>query len=535
MVVAAQRIGSLPPVIEAMLKPEFYPHPVTNIELRQTHTSYVLLAGEFAYKVRKAVRFAFINCSTAARRLMLCQRELQLNRRLSPDVYLEVVAIVLSGGHFILDQRAGNQSSAIEFAVKMRRLPEERRLDLMLRRDAATADHLKELAHTIARFHAGAPNTYSWTHGAAASIWRMTIGNLAEIEQLRPSAPLLTKIAQIEAYSRRYLGAHWELLNRRAREGRIHEGHGDLRADAVYFTAEGIRIIDCLEFDERLRYGDVANEVAFLAMDLERLGQPALSRELIAHFISDPDVSLLIPFYQSYRATVRAKVELLRSRQEDCDEKDRQTALASAAHLLNLAFHYTQGPTALLIVCGASGTGKSTLAAVLSEYLRFDILSSDVMRKRLAGMAPNTSAAAPFNQGIYTPEFTDRVYDSLLMEAKKLLSMGNGVIIDATFSQRGQRQLAVKMAKEVGAEPQFIECRADKEVVVQRIAERGDDSQQVSDATVEIYLAQVKEFEPLDEVPPAWHEVVDTTHDLERHALRIERRLCSSQYSNRRS
>jgi uncharacterized protein len=525
MPVTACKQGSLPAVIEAMLKPEFYPHPVTDIELRQTHTSYVLLAGEFAYKIRKAVRFAFIDCSTAARRRALCQRELELNRRLSPDVYLAVVAIVQNGGGIILDQSSDNRADALEFAVKMRRLLEDQRLDLMIKRKAATANYVTDIADTIKSFHSNTPNTHSWAYGAAASIWRLTIGNLVEIEQLAPGEHLLKKIAQVEAYSRRYIAGHWELLNSRAREGRVHDGHGDLRADAIYLTSNGIRIIDCLEFDERLRYGDIVNEVAFLAMDIERLGQPDLSRELLAHFISDPDIPLLIDFYKCYRATIRAKVELLRSRQEDCAAQETQNALASASCLLDLALDYAQGPKALLIVCGASGTGKSTLAAVLSEHLACDIFSSDVVRKRLAGVEPNTPAAALYDQGIYTPEFTNRVYASLLMEAKGLLSMGKGVILDATFGKRNLRQLAIETATLVGVKPLFIECRADKDVIIRRLSDRGKDSQRVSDATVEIYLTQMEEFEPLDEVPSTSRHVVDTTTEIGAAVLEIERRV----------
>ena len=517
--------GSFPPVIEAMLKPEFYPHPVTAIELRQTHISYVLLAGEFAYKVRKAVRFPFIDNSSVARRFALCQREFELNQRLSPDVYLGVVRIGQSGGRIMLDQVIENTPGAIEFAVKMRRLQEDRRLDVMIKRNAATADNIREVADIIGRFHASTPNTHSWAYGGAANIWRMTIGNLTEIELLAPDAPLLTKIAQLEAYNRRYVAAHWELLNSRAREGRIREGHGDLRADAVYLTANGIRIIDCLEFDERLRYSDIANEVAFLAMDIDRLGRPDLSRELVAHFVSDPDIAVLMPFYKSYRATIRVKVELLRSRQQDCSAEDKQTALASATHLLNLALNYGAGPKALLVVCGASGTGKSTLAMMLSEHLGFDIFSSDVVRKRLAGIEPDRSATAPYNQGIYTPQFSRRVYDSLLAEAKRALNTGNGVILDATFSGRGQRQLVIDVAKEAGAEPLFIECRADTDVVIQRLRQREQDSERISDANIEIYSAQIREFEPLNELPPAWHKLVDTTHDLRAAVIEIERKV----------
>jgi len=531
MQATAREPGSLPPIIEAMLKPEFYPHPATGIELRQTHTSYVLLAGEFAYKVRKAVRFAFIDCSTAARRFALCQRELELNRRLSPDVYLAIVAIVRSGGRITLDHGTDNSADAAEFAIKMRRLPEDRRLDVMIKRDVASADDIRAIANRIGSFHASTPNTHSWAYGAAANIWRMTIGNLIEFEQLAPGAPLLRKIAQVEAYSRRYIAAHWELLNHRARGGCVHEGHGDLRADAVYLTSNGIRIIDCLEFDERLRYGDIANEVAFLAMDIERLGRPDLSHELTGHFVEDLDLALLLPFYKSYRATVRAKVELLRSCQEDCAAQDKETAFGSAVHLLDMALNYAQGPKAMLIVCGASGTGKSTLATMLGEHLNFNIFSSDVLRKQLAGVEPNTPAAALYNQGIYTPEFTRRVYAALLTEAKRLLNTGKGVILDATFNQRSQRHLAAEGAKQAGVQPLFIECRADKDVVIQRLSQREHDSQRVSDATAEIYLAQIREFEPLDEVPAAWHQVADTTHDLEAAVTEIERKVYSAAIS----
>jgi aminoglycoside phosphotransferase family enzyme/predicted kinase len=527
--------GLLPPVIQAMLKPEFYPHPVTTVELKQTHTSWVLLAGDFAYKVRKAVRFAFIDCSTAARRFALCQRELELNRRLSPDVYLTVVSIVQSGDRIAFGQSNENAAEAVEFAVKMRRLPEDRRLDLMIKGGIATPHDIAHIANTIRSFHASAPNTHSWTYGAAADVWRMTIGNLVEIEQLLPRQPLLGKIAQVAAYSRRYLSAHWELLNTRAREGHVHEGHGDLRADAVYLTPNGIRIIDCLEFDERLRYGDIANEVAFLAMDIDRLDHPELSQQLVVDFAGDPDAAILMPFYQSYRATVRAKVELLRSRQQDCSEEDKKTADVSAARLVDLAVSYAMGPQSLLIVCGLSGSGKSTLAAMLGEHLGLAILSSDVTRKQLAGIDQNIPAAAPYNQGIYAPEFTARVYDSLVAEARKMLNAGSGVILDATFGKRSQRQLLINTMKEAGIEPLFIECRADKDVIIQRLSRREHDARQISDADVGIYLSQIQEFEPLDEIPPTWHEVVETAQELGEVVLQIERRIYSNQHSTIRS
>jgi aminoglycoside phosphotransferase family enzyme/predicted kinase len=510
-------------VIEAMLKPEFYPHPVSDVELKQTHTSYVLLAGDFAYKVRKAIRFPFIDCSTAARRSALCQRELELNRRLSSDIYLDVVAIKQSGGCIILDESKGDRSAAVDFAVKMRRLPENCRLDSLLKHELATIDIITEIGNTIADFHTRMPNSNSWDYGAAAKIWRMTIGNLSELEPLVNEEPLLLKIAQIEAYSRRYIAAHWELLNSRAREGRVHEGHGDLRADAVYLTAHGIRIIDCLEFDERLRYGDIANEIAFLAMDLDRLGRADLSQALVALFAHDQDIGLLTNFYKCYRATVRTKVELLRSQQPDCAVQEKQTACGNALFLLDLAVKYSEGPKVLLIVCGASGTGKSTLAANLSEHLGFDIVSSDIVRKRLAGIESTRAASAPYKHGIYTPDFTNRVYKSMVAEAKIELNNENGVILDATFSKRIHRQLAIEAAQKAGVKLLFIECRAPKDIIIRRLRQRQQDAERISDADVEIYLSQTRDFEALDEIPAASRRVVDTTQPHAAAVLEIER------------
>ncbi|MBV8775483.1 MAG: AAA family ATPase [Deltaproteobacteria bacterium] len=521
--------GVLPPVIQAMLKPEFYPHPVPFVELKQTHLSYVLLAGEFAYKVRKAVRFAFIDCSSVARRRALSESEVELNRRLSPDVYLAVIAICQTDGQIVFDESSETRD-AVEFAVKMRRLQEERRLDFLVKRRIVAASDIRVIANTIRDFHAITPNTRSWDYGAAGNIWKMVIGNLVEIEQLVPPEPVLKKVAQIETYSRRYIAAHWELLNARAHQGHVREGHGDLRADAVYLTSNGIRIIDCLEFDERLRYGDIANEVAFLAMDIDRLGRRDLARQLIEYFADDPDAAVLIPFYKSYRATVRAKVELLRSRQPDSGAEEKKAALANAGQLFDLALEYAAAPRALLIVCGASGTGKSTLAAALSQHLGLTVFSSDVIRKGLAGIAQNNSAAAPYNQGIYAAEFTAHVYDSLIVAARKVLHTRKGVILDATFGKRNQRQLLIDAMEGTGMKPLFVECRADQDVIIRRLRQQEKDSQRVSDATVGIYLSQVKEFDPLDEIPPALHEIVDTADDLTEIILRIERRIYLTQY-----
>jgi uncharacterized protein len=527
-----QQNEALPPIIRAMSEAGFYPHPAPAIELRQTHTSYVVLAGDFVYKIRKPVHFAFIDCSTPELRRELCESEVRLNRRLSPDVYLGVVPILRAAGRYSIGDSSDNAHADVtEFAVKMRRLPEERRLDVMIVRGEAGAQDIHSVAEVVGSFHARAPDSNSWKYGAAANIWRMAIANLAEIEQLVTEPSIDSKLADIEAYSRRFITGHWEMLNGRARAGQVREGHGDLRADAVYLTRDGIRIVDCLEFDERLRYGDIANEAGFLAMDLERLGRPDLSNELASYFAADVETSILLPFYKAYRATVRAKVEYLQSRQQECSDQERSIARANALRYLELALGYPGTPKALLVVCGASGTGKSTLARKLSEYLGFAIVNSDSERKQIAGIEPTTRAVSSYKQGIYTPEMTTRVYDALARDARGVLKQGKGVILDATFNSRHQRALVSDLARQERIEPLFIECRAEPDEVIRRLRAREQDTTQVSDAAAEIYLAQVNDFEPLSEISSKLHLTVDTAPDLAPAIAEVERRVFSQRLS----
>ena len=264
-------------MIDAMMVREFYPHRPPSVELKQTHTSCVFVAGDYVYKVKKPVSLAFVDCSTPAKRRALCEREVRLNRRLSPEVYLGVVPIVFKNGGYVLGEDGnGNGTDVIDFAVKMLRLPDDRRLDSMLAAGRVTPQDINAIAQRIASFRAAAADTEAWTYGSAAAVWRLIIDNLSETELLVADTLMGDKLATVEAYSRRYVSAHWEFLNQRARAGYVRDGHGDLRADCIYLTPEGIKFTDCLEFSDRLRYCDAVSEIAFLAMDLDRLGRPEL-------------------------------------------------------------------------------------------------------------------------------------------------------------------------------------------------------------------------------------------------------------------
>jgi aminoglycoside phosphotransferase family enzyme/predicted kinase len=523
---------TLPPLIEAMTAPGFYPDPADRVELRQTHTSFVLLASDFAYKVRKPVVLPFIDCGTPAKRKTLCEQENKINRRLAPDIYLGVIPIVYRAGRYHFDQAAGDGAETVDFALKMRRLPDDRRLDQLIETRRVRHADIQAIAQRLADFHRGVSRRAAWTYGSAAQVWQLIIGNLSEVRDLAADTLTHDRLTAIGNFSRRFVAARWEFINQRARDGRVCDGHGDLRCDSVYLLADGIRIIDALEFSERLRYCDVAADVGFLAVDLDRLGRPELAEELVRAYalaVDDYGLAVLLPLYKCYRATVRAKVELIRSRQADCPVDERVIARERARGYLELARTYTEtsSPQGLVVVCGLSGTGKSTLAQALHEKTGFPILASDAERKRLAGVPAAARLESRYGEDAYSDDFTRRVYESLISQAETLLRAGSGVILDATFRRRDERALVVEMARRCDLEPIFVECRAEKSEVIRRLIERGTRLNEISDATVEIYLAQLRDFEELTEVPSALHIVAksDETSGSAPVLAAIERRI----------
>jgi len=523
---AAGQGGKLPPLIDALTDPDFYPDPAGAVELKQTHISYVFIAGEYVYKVKKPVRFPFLNCSTLADRYHFCVEEVRLNRRLSPDVYLGVFPILEERGRFVLGAQAHDfDPQACEYAVKMRRLPEDRMLDRLVSARAVSRDTIRALAARLAVFHGDVPAVRSWTYGSAAAIWRMIIGDLEQNQRFVGYTISDVQLATMEEHCRAYVMSHWGLLNDRAREQHVREGHGDLRCESVCIT-DAMVIFDCLEFSERLRYCDVASEIAFLAMDLDRLGAPALSDELVAAYAEvarDDAVRLLVPFYKCFRAAVRGKVESLRSLEEEVPAADRERAKEAAQAYFSLAYHYAQAATpALLAVYGPAGTGKSTVARLLQLRTGFEILSSDRVRKRIAGVADSARVREAYEGGIYSPDFTSRAYDTLLAEAENRLADGCGVIVDATFREPGERQRFLAMAARRGAPALFVECQAEVDEVLRRLRKRERRSDEASDATSEIYLRQLAEFAPMTAIPERSHVAIDTTSDSDRIAGRVE-------------
>ncbi len=514
-------------LVAAMSQPGFYPERPATVEIIQTHISYVFIAGDAVYKIRKPMRFAFLDYSSLERRYHFSEEEVRLNRRLAPHVYLGVFAILYREGRFVPGAQVSTPDGpdVVEYAVKMRRLPEERMLERLVREGLVGKEEMRRIAGKIAEFHLIASAEFAAKYGEPSAILQAVSENLAECEPFVGETVPKPEYEKIARFVRGFAETHQKLFRERISQGRVREGHGDLRCEHICLT-DGIVIFDCVEFSEQLRYCDVASDIGFLAMDLDRMGASALGDELVAAYVErsgDAHLFELLRFYKCHRAVVRGKVQSLKSRETEVSEAERDKARQRALTSFDLAYRYARGADpALVAVCGLAGTGKSTIAKALARHTGFVILNSDVIRKRLFGLDPTSRAGTGYGAGIYDPQATERTYDELLAAAEKTLCEGKGAIVDATFKDAAHRPRFVEMARRLGVPVVFVECRADEREVMRRLSARERRAEEVSDATTEVYARQKAEFAPFGEAYDRCHLVVDAQDDPERIAFRIE-------------
>src|SRR5262245_52418780 len=446
-------------LLAALSQPAAFPISVDAVEVHQTHISMVFLAGKFAYKVKKPVQLGFLDFSTLERRRHFCEEEVRLNRRLAPQVYLGVVPVTRQGDGL----RFEGNGPAVEWVVKMRRLPPEATLESRLASDGDPPFPLEALAEKLARFHAGAA---SGEEVAALGRFDVVARNLREnFEQTKSHIGLTVDAAvydRVHRLTEAALERQRPLIEARAARGVPRDTHGDLHLDHVYWFPEqpapdDWAIIDCIEFNERFRYADPMSDVAFLAMDLSFHGRRDLSRawvEAYAGASGDHEGPALLPLYTAYRAVVRAKVEGMELAEPEIPEDERRLARERAqAHWL-LALAELEEPRrrpGLLLVAGLAGAGKSTLAQALGHAADFEVLRSDIIRKELAGLAPEQSGRATFGTGIYTADWTERTYREIEKRAAGLLAQGRRVLVDASFRSDLRRRRFFELAQRLGA------------------------------------------------------------------------------------
>jgi len=496
-------------ICRAMSDPGFYPHPVSGLKRRDSHISAVFLTGEWVYKLKKPFNFGFLDYTELDTRRIMCEREVELNRRLSVGIYEGVVEIRGGGGKYHLD----GPGRVVEYAVKMRQLPDEGSLARLIASGRISRDEMVWLGRRLGDFYAKGCQVQEVARFGRADVIRF---NLEEnFRQVLPFVGSLLEKEPLDFIEKASLGFFSDcrrLFDHRIAEGRICDGHGDLRAEHIYF-AEQIQIIDCIEFNDRFRYGDVASDLAFLHMDMERLGRPDLSHPVLSNYIEktlDFGIYTLLDFYACYRSIVKMKVSCLSW--SELDDSPRRTEMKGRVSLyLDLALRYAvrfSRPT-IWVFCGLPGTGKSTLAEKVGETFDIKLLRSDAVRRKLPEYHSH-SGPVSLGTGIYKPELKGRVYAHMLAMAHDQLKNGWSVILDATFSSRKWRQEVRRLSEDLDVNILFFECTSSEQIMTERLGRRKTVAESLSDARPEHLSGLIGEFEDIDELPPAIYVRMDT-------------------------
>ncbi len=488
--------NTLPALVPAdLLRPSAFPHPVGRLEVRETNISWIVLTGSYAYKIKKHIDLGFIDASTLSKRQHLCEEELRLNRRLAPDLYVDVVAITRDA----VGVRVGGHGKIIEYAVRMKQFDASEELSALLERGAIDAAEIADLAADIAAFHASAlPAPPGPDYVYTQQLHDAVLGNMAILLAHLDADTQLREMGALIDWTHDYLHNSLSQLRQREQAGFIRECHGDLHARNLVRWRGRLTPFDCLEFDPKLRWIDVMNDVAFLVMDLKAHGRSDLAFIFLNSYLEhtgDYDGVRLLPFYAVYRALVRAMVDSIGAEGDLVQREEYRRRLRMRVKTA-AAFISAPSPT-LIIMHGPSGSGKSFLSERLSVQLGAVRIRSDVERKRLAGRHPDAVRAVGFMRDIYTPGFSNRTYAHLLECAQSCLQGGMGVIVDAAFLDGEDRRVFVDLAAQQGARFVIVSCEAARQVMAERIKARQQARIDPSDADVAVLDQQLQDMQPL--------------------------------------
>jgi aminoglycoside phosphotransferase family enzyme/predicted kinase len=499
--IAARGVGEPPLELASAVRRRGGLDAAAPVELRATHASWVYLAGGDVWKVKRPVDLGFLDFTSLEARRRDCEDEARLNQRLAPSIYLGVEPVRRGPSGLEL----GGAGPVVDWAVHMRRLPDGASAAARLARGALGPAELEALAACVADFHRTARETPAW--GESARLRANVEENFADTERFVADLVDRETFDEARAFQTRWLDEHGELLDARVAAGRIREGHGDLRLEHVYFVEGDATpvVIDCVEFAERFRAGDVAADVSFLAMELDLAARPDLAAGFLARYAEasgDFDLYRVLDFYLSYRAWVRGKVAALVAADEDAPADVRKRKRAEARRDFALARSYAGRPLEppfVVVVGGMIGSGKSTLAAALGRALAAPVVSSDRTRKALAGMAPTEKGGAE----LYSEPGRARAYDELLRRADAVLGSGRAVVLDATFPQVSRRRQAREAAVARGADVVFVEVACDEATLRARLARRrvGGSVSDATDAELDALASRYEAPDPSEGSP----------------------------------
>ncbi len=512
-------------LIEFLLKPENYPSRPSSVIHYETHISHVFVAGPLVYKIKKPVNFGFLDFTTLAKRRFYCREEVLLNSRLAGDTYLGVVPIYRKGDRYAFLRSKG--AAVAEYAVKMKRIPEEKLLYYLIGEGKLLRGALAEVGRVLARFHAGAEIHRSGPYGGIEAVRTNTEENFDQIEPYRGITIDERFFTRLVSSTRLFLEEWSDAVRGRKESGFVREVHGDLHTQHICLTSPPI-IFDCIEFNRRFRISDVLEDVAFLFMDLEYRGRfdlsAAVSQTYFSQFPESQSTDLLL-FYKTYRAVVRGKIEGFTADGLKSDPAGREAAIRRAGNYYGLAQHYvehSQVPFNPVVLMGLSGSGKSAIAEGLLPGAV--MLRSDEVRKRVAGVPVSAHVYVDYGSGLYDPAMSIRTYRAMTQEAVAAAAKGKRVVVDATFLTTVLRQEFYESCDQAGLNPFFIWCSAAEDVLRRRVRVRMADGRDVSDAHLAVLDRQLRIMEEPDDLPSFRVMKLDTGDDEPetiRRALRL--------------
>lgn len=487
-------------LVQALRDPQAYAHETRDIELIETHAAWVLLTGRYAYKIKKPVDFGFLDYSTLEKRRFNCEEEVRLNRRFAPEIYLDVVAVSGSPEQ----PRVQGEGPALEYAVRMRQFPANGLLSELARDGRLDGALVEQMIEQVADFHRIAePAAPGAPFGAPEQIHHWVVENFDHIRPEIDAQDELQRLDSLRAWVEAQRQQLDTLFRDRKREGFVRECHGDLHLRNMTLIDGKVTLFDCIEFNPQLRWIDVISEVAFLMMDLEERGYPQLANRFLNGYLQrtgDYAGLRLLRYYLVYRALVRAKVSMLRRRQEASGSPEYRKADADYRQYLHLAEAYAApAKAALLLMHGLSGSGKSTVARALCEALGMIQIRSDVERKRLSGLGLLDKSKSATGGGIYTARHTEQTYARLRELAESVIAAGYVAIADATFLQKAWRDSFRRLAGDCGVPCLILHCQAADAELARRIPAREAGGREVSEADLGVLAAQRRSLDPLTE------------------------------------